>query len=310
MKEASYVTNDNGQVTQTLNYLPYGDAWVDLQYFDLMPAENNLGVYKFNGKEKDAESGYNYCGARYYDSEKLSWLSVDPMSDKYPNLSPYVYCADNPVKLIDPNGEEIGDYYNNKGEFLGTDGINDGKVYVLKDKFEEKVKTDVFNGGLLNKEYVKFLQNSSDEFVYNQTELNRYAANVYNESYGMSQEDKNKIASAMENRLKSTIYKGDVIKMTDKLMFWNDNHSKKMREIERKSGNKRDYPPKNANNFTYESVSTENYRRFINTSKINRNNSGEMRGAIKAVINQGKYHPNLVNGKQNWRGNGKENRFF
>ena len=29
------------------------------------------------------------------------------MSDKYPSLSPYVYCADNPVKLVDPNGEDI-----------------------------------------------------------------------------------------------------------------------------------------------------------------------------------------------------------
>ena len=29
------------------------------------------------------------------------------MSDKYPSLSPYSYCADNPVKLVDPNGEEI-----------------------------------------------------------------------------------------------------------------------------------------------------------------------------------------------------------
>ena len=29
------------------------------------------------------------------------------MSDKYPSLSPYTYCADNPVKLVDPNGEEI-----------------------------------------------------------------------------------------------------------------------------------------------------------------------------------------------------------
>jgi hypothetical protein len=35
------------------------------------------------------------------------WLSVDPMSDKYPNLTPYNYCANNPIKLIDPNGEEI-----------------------------------------------------------------------------------------------------------------------------------------------------------------------------------------------------------
>ena len=35
------------------------------------------------------------------------WLSVDPMSDKYPGISPYAYCAWNPVKLVDPNGEDM-----------------------------------------------------------------------------------------------------------------------------------------------------------------------------------------------------------
>ena len=38
------------------------------------------------------------------------WLSVDPMSDKYPGVSPYTYCANNPVKLVDPNGREISDH--------------------------------------------------------------------------------------------------------------------------------------------------------------------------------------------------------
>ncbi len=61
----------------------------------------------FNGKEKDYESGFHYYGARYYWSELLTgWLSVDPMMDKYPNISPYAYCAWNPVRLVDPNGEE------------------------------------------------------------------------------------------------------------------------------------------------------------------------------------------------------------
>ena len=61
--------------------------------------------YTFSAKEKDSETGLSYFGARYYSSDLSIWLSVDPMSDKYPSLSPYVYCADNPVKLVDPNGE-------------------------------------------------------------------------------------------------------------------------------------------------------------------------------------------------------------
>ena len=53
------------------------------------------------------ETGLSYFGARYYSSDLSIWLSVDPMADKYPSMSPYVYCANNPVKLVDPNGEEV-----------------------------------------------------------------------------------------------------------------------------------------------------------------------------------------------------------
>ena len=63
--------------------------------------------YTFSAKERDPETGLSYFGSRYYSSDLSIWLSVDPMSAKYPSLSPYVYCANNPVKLVDPNGEEI-----------------------------------------------------------------------------------------------------------------------------------------------------------------------------------------------------------
>jgi hypothetical protein len=39
------------------------------------------------------------------------WLSVDPMADKYPNISPYAYCAWNPIKIIDPTGDTIKNCY-------------------------------------------------------------------------------------------------------------------------------------------------------------------------------------------------------
>ena len=64
--------------------------------------------YTFTGKERDSETGYGYFGARYMDHELMTmWLSVDPMADKYPGISPYAYCAWNPVKLVDPDGMEI-----------------------------------------------------------------------------------------------------------------------------------------------------------------------------------------------------------
>ena len=59
------------------------------------------------------------------------WLSVDPMASKYPSISPYAYCAWNPVKLIDPDGRMFGDFYDG-GQYLGNDGKDDGKVYVSR----------------------------------------------------------------------------------------------------------------------------------------------------------------------------------
>ena len=72
-------------------------------HYSLLTANS---TYTFSAKEKDPETGLSYFGSRYYSSDLSVWLSVDPMSDKYPSMSPYVYCADNPVKLVDPNGEE------------------------------------------------------------------------------------------------------------------------------------------------------------------------------------------------------------
>ena len=57
----------------------------------------------------------NSSSARYYNSDLSIWISVDPLSDKYPNLSPYTYCADNPVRLVDEDGREIFPHQNFRG---------------------------------------------------------------------------------------------------------------------------------------------------------------------------------------------------
>ena len=61
--------------------------------------------YKFTGKEKDTETGLDYFGARYYDSRIGRWGSVDPLAEKFPGVSPYNYCLNDPVKLFDPTGK-------------------------------------------------------------------------------------------------------------------------------------------------------------------------------------------------------------
>ncbi|MBP5548486.1 MAG: RHS repeat-associated core domain-containing protein [Bacteroidales bacterium] len=86
----------------------------------------------FTGKEKDEETGYSYFGARYYDSDLSGlFLSVDPMSDKYPSISPYAYCAWNPVKYIDPNGEWIPGLDENNNVVLTAEDGDD--INTLRD---------------------------------------------------------------------------------------------------------------------------------------------------------------------------------
>ena len=64
-------------------------------------------TYTFSAKERDSETGLSYFGSRYYSSDLSVWLSVDPMAAKYPSLSPYTYCANNPVRVVDPNGDTL-----------------------------------------------------------------------------------------------------------------------------------------------------------------------------------------------------------
>ena len=62
--------------------------------------------YLFNAKELDEETGLYYYGARYLNPSIALWLSTDPLQGKHPGMSPYNYCAGNPVKLVDPDGRD------------------------------------------------------------------------------------------------------------------------------------------------------------------------------------------------------------
>lgn len=139
---ASWITDASGTAVQHLQYLPFGERFVDQR------TSGYCERFTFTGKERDEETGFGYFGARYLDYELMAmWLSVNPLADKYPGISPYAYCAWNPLKQIDPDGREMGDFYSKDGTYLNTDGNNDGKVYIVKDQaWGAKIKNDRLSG--------------------------------------------------------------------------------------------------------------------------------------------------------------------
>ena len=97
----SYITDDHANITQYDAYLPYGELLVDEH-----SSSEDL-PYKFNGKQFDEETGLYYYGARYMNPITSIWYGVDSLAEKYPTAGGFVYCIDNPVKLVDPNGKKI-----------------------------------------------------------------------------------------------------------------------------------------------------------------------------------------------------------
>ncbi|CAM3829548.1 RHS repeat-associated core domain-containing protein [Flavobacterium branchiophilum] len=103
-----------GEVSQHSEYFAFGESFVEEH------KNSHNSPYKFNGKELDEESGLYYYGARYYDARISFWASVDPLmydgtfwAGKHNgglynmfNHGSYIYCYQNPVNLIDPNGKQ------------------------------------------------------------------------------------------------------------------------------------------------------------------------------------------------------------
>ena len=124
------VTNEDGHITQNVVYIPYGEVFVE---------ERNgswASPYLFNAKELDEETGLYYYGARYLNPSIALWLSTDPLQEKYPGMSPYNYCAGNPVKLVDPDGRSTDITDNGDGSYTVINAYNDKdcNIYVVDSK--------------------------------------------------------------------------------------------------------------------------------------------------------------------------------
>jgi len=104
------VTDAEGYIEQTNSYYPYGD---------LMASSSSIATpsssypanqpYRYNGNEFDRKNGLDWMDydARHFAGQGM-WTSLDPLTEKYYDWSPYVYCIGNPINLLDTDGM---DYY-------------------------------------------------------------------------------------------------------------------------------------------------------------------------------------------------------
>jgi RHS repeat-associated protein len=106
------VTNQAQQVVERHDYLPFGEECTS-GACAANPGVNGGQPRKFTGKERDAETGLDYFGARYYGSRIGRFTTTDPAYTIQENLvdpqrwNRYAYARNNPLRYVDPDGREV-----------------------------------------------------------------------------------------------------------------------------------------------------------------------------------------------------------
>ena len=152
---SSYITNLDGEVVQHIEYVPFGEVFVE--------ERNNIWntPYLFNAKEFDEETGLYYYGARYYEPRLSLWMSTDPMEEKYPATSSYCFEANNPIKYFDLDGLQLWVANNEAMSLLLHTLAPEDRGYVVRDKNEfidSKILTEGVKHSVSNSENLKSLQ--------------------------------------------------------------------------------------------------------------------------------------------------------
>ncbi|MCL1942986.1 MAG: polymorphic toxin type 44 domain-containing protein [Candidatus Azobacteroides sp.] len=157
------------------HYYPSGIEFTD-------PGTNSQTLQskeRYNGKELQSDFGLNMLDywKRNLDASRFQWTTMDPLAEKYPWLSPYAYCGNNPLKCIDPNGMDIyffdaktGEYTNQKYETteayrIGVRNVDDeGNIHIkFYDLADPKNDSEGIDDGYIT--HVEILSNENVESI-------------------------------------------------------------------------------------------------------------------------------------------------
>ena len=115
------VVSETGVVQQMNHYFPYGDL------FPNTSNDSSGNRYRYTGKESGDEIGLYDFSARFLHTRFGRFTTIDPLAEKYPDISPYAYCNGNPVNYVDPDGK----YF---------EGVNDKRALRMQRKLERRAQ--------------------------------------------------------------------------------------------------------------------------------------------------------------------------
>jgi RHS repeat-associated protein len=169
------IVDNTGNIKEQNDYYPFGMRHNNSL---LMVSTNRWG---YNGKEKQTiyDLGFLDYGARMNDVFLCRWFVPDPLQEKYYSLSSYNFCANNPLRYIDPFGLAYRTTTDSTGNYNGFEWVDDAEAYdedgnLLDGYFEKAIlfrDNDTWNiGTFQNGKYVSYNIGSSTAIVYDYKE--------------------------------------------------------------------------------------------------------------------------------------------
>jgi len=151
---------DDGTINTTgeTHYYPFGMTLHGLNQPLRHHRDPIKSQYLYNGKELQSDNGlewYDY-GARFYDAQLGRWWSVDPLTALIPDWSPYRYALNNPINIIDPDGQ-LEDWYQSGGGDMIWQDENKKELNIKGGIYKNVGKSTSLE--MINGKYVNYYEN-------------------------------------------------------------------------------------------------------------------------------------------------------